>query len=39
MNFDHMPELSWHLGYPGALALMLGIVGGLYVYFRRSGWL
>jgi magnesium transporter len=39
MNFDHMPELKWHLGYPGALALMASIVGGLYVYFRRSGWL
>jgi magnesium transporter len=23
MNFDHMPELHWPLGYPFALALML----------------
>ncbi len=24
MNFDHMPELGWELGYPFALALMCG---------------
>ena len=23
MNFDHMPELGWHLGYPAALATMV----------------
>ena len=23
MNFDHMPELGWTLGYPLALLLML----------------
>jgi magnesium transporter len=39
MNFDHMPELSWLLGYPMALALMAisGVV--LYVGFRKRGWL
>lgn len=39
MNFNHMPELGWGLGYPFALALMLGISGTLYVLFKRSGWL
>jgi magnesium transporter len=39
MNFDHMPELRWSLGYPGAIALMAVICFGLYRYFRRSGWL
>ena len=30
MNFDHMPELRWELGYPVALALMASIVGFLF---------
>jgi magnesium transporter len=39
MNFDHMPELHWRLGYPYALGLMLltGVV--LWTQFRKSGWL
>jgi magnesium transporter len=39
MNFDHMPELSWQLGYPMALGVMAGSAIGLYVYFRKRGWL
>ncbi|MQA01354.1 MAG: magnesium/cobalt transporter CorA [Streptosporangiales bacterium] len=39
MNFTHMPELHWTLGYPFALLLMAGICVSLYVAFRRSGWL
>ena len=39
MNFDHMPELSWRLGYPFALSLMAGLCLALYWQFRRSGWL
>ncbi len=39
MNFDHMPELRWALGYPFALVLMLLLGGGLYAIFKRSGWL
>jgi len=39
MNFRHMPELGWRFGYAWALALMLGGAGGLYVYFKRKGWL
>jgi magnesium transporter len=38
MNFEHMPELGWTLGYPFALALMGACSGGLYVLFRRRGW-
>jgi magnesium transporter len=39
MNFTNMPELSWYLGYPFALGLMVlaGIV--LYVLFKRRGWI
>jgi magnesium transporter len=39
MNFDHMPELSWQLGYPLAIGLMAGAALGLYVYFKKRGWL
>jgi magnesium transporter len=39
MNFDHMPELHWLLGYPFALALMVAITVLLYLGFKRSGWL
>jgi magnesium transporter len=39
MNFDHMPELGWTLGYPAALALMALVCLTLYRYFHRVGWL
>jgi magnesium transporter len=39
MNFKHMPELRWELGYPGAVLLMLVICLTLYRYFKRVGWL
>jgi magnesium transporter len=39
MNFKHMPELKWDLGYPLALALMLAVSVGLYQIFRRRGWI
>lgn len=39
MNFEHMPELKWTFGYPGALALMAGIDFYLYRRFSRAGWL
>lgn len=34
-----MPELDWTYGYPFALALMAGVSGVLWWFFRRSGWL
>ncbi|MDQ4093073.1 MAG: magnesium and cobalt transport protein CorA [Actinomycetota bacterium] len=39
MNFTHMPELNWTLGYPMALGLMAVVAGLLYLMFRRRGWL
>jgi magnesium transporter len=39
MNFTHMPELDWQLGYPGALLLMLLVCSTLYYRFKRAGWL
>jgi len=38
MNFEHMPELGWALGYPFALLLMVAASGLLWWQFRRSGW-
>ncbi|WP_049785550.1 magnesium and cobalt transport protein CorA [Cellulomonas gilvus] len=39
MNFRHMPELDWVLGYPMALVLMAAACAALFRAFRRSGWL
>jgi magnesium transporter len=39
MNFDHMPELHWRLGYPLAVAAMVGICVSLYAFFKRIEWL
>jgi magnesium transporter len=39
MNFQHMPELEWDWGYPGALLLMLVVCTTLFRAFKRSGWL
>ncbi|MFC7879392.1 CorA family divalent cation transporter [Isoptericola sp. NPDC057391] len=39
MNFTHMPELHWLLGYPFALALIAVGCVVLYRVFRRVGWL
>jgi magnesium transporter len=39
MNFEYMPELDKHWGYP--LALLLMAISGVvpYLYFKRRGWL
>jgi magnesium transporter len=39
MNFDHMPELGWPLGYPLALVVMVVAVLALRWNFRRVGWM
>jgi magnesium transporter len=39
MNFRHMPELDWLLGYPMALALMVLSAVLPYVYFKWRKWL
>jgi magnesium transporter len=39
MNFKFMPELNWALGYPYALALMVGSAVIPMIYFRKRGWL
>jgi magnesium transporter len=39
MNFEHMPELGWTVGYPLALAVMALVCIALYRNFKRAGWL
>ncbi len=39
MNFRHMPELGWKLGYPLALTVMFISCLILYRLFRRAQWL
>ncbi len=39
MNFDHMPELHWFIGYPLALALMAASSLAIWIVARRAGWL
>jgi len=39
MNFKHMPELEWRMGYPFALAIMATVALGLLAFFWRKGWL
>ncbi|MFC5823053.1 magnesium and cobalt transport protein CorA [Nonomuraea insulae] len=39
MNFDHMPELHWLLGYPLSLIAMVIAVVIVHRLLRKSGWL
>jgi magnesium transporter len=39
MNFEHMPELDWLLGYPMALGLIVASAVVPYLIARRNGWL
>ena len=39
MNFRGMPELRWQWGYPLSLGIMAASAFGLYVGFKRRGWL
>ena len=39
MNFEHMPELEWRVGYPLALLAMVIVSLALYAFFRRRQWM
>lgn len=39
MNFDYMPELHSKWGYPAVWGVILAICGGLWLRFKRIGWL
>ncbi|AEI45923.1 magnesium/cobalt transporter CorA [Paenibacillus mucilaginosus] len=38
MNFEYMPELSWHGAYYAVLGVMFGLGFGMFLWFRRKGW-
>jgi magnesium transporter len=39
MNFKHMPELDWLLGYPFALGVMVAVTIGILLWFRHKGYI
>jgi magnesium transporter len=39
MNFEHMPELHWRMGYPLSLTSMVVAGFVLHRVLRRAGWL
>ena len=39
MNFQFMPELAWHYGYPMALVMMVLSAVLPFLFFRHKGWL
>jgi magnesium transporter len=39
MNFTHMPELEWYVGYPLALLLMVAAAIVPLKVFKRKGWM
>jgi magnesium transporter len=39
MNFQFMPELTHHYGYPGVLIFMLLLTIIIYQWFSRKGWI
>lgn len=38
MNFEYMPELTWHWSYPVVWAVMVLVVLVMLFYFRRKKW-
>jgi magnesium transporter len=39
MNFKHIPELNWEYGYYAVLAIIASACTGLFLRFRKVGWL
>jgi magnesium transporter len=39
MNFEHMPELGWTLGYPMVIAAMITTEVLIFLWFKSKGWL
>ncbi len=39
MNFTHMPELTQPWAYPAVIAVVVIVVGGLFIGLKRAKWL
>lgn len=38
MNFDNMPELHWKYGYFIIVAIMIFLLVGMVIYFKKKNW-
>ena len=38
MNFEHMPELKWPLGYAAVWGVMICVGIGMAIFFKRRKW-
>ena len=38
MNFDNMPELHWKYGYFIIMGLMIILLAGMIIYFKKKKW-
>ena len=39
MNFDYMPELKSPYGYAAVWVVMLSLMGGMVIYFKKKRWI
>ncbi|MHC4844308.1 MAG: magnesium/cobalt transporter CorA, partial [Planctomycetota bacterium] len=39
MNFEIMPELKWRYGYLVVWSIMIALMAGMLVYFKRKKWM
>ncbi len=39
MNFEYMPELKSPYGYAAVWIVMLSVMGGLVIYFKKKKWM
>ena len=39
MNFKYFPELYWKYGYLYFWILVMCIVGGMFIYFKKKKWM
>ena len=39
MNFRHMPELNWLLGYPMVWVIAFAVAGTMIYFFRKKKWI
>jgi magnesium transporter len=39
MNFQYMPELEWHWGYFMVWFIIIAVVVGMLVYFKKKKWM
>ncbi|MDD5331918.1 MAG: magnesium/cobalt transporter CorA [Candidatus Nanoarchaeia archaeon] len=39
MNFKYFPEINWRYGYAFVWAIMISVVVGMFIYFKRKKWI